>query len=278
MLENGARTYYIVREHPLRIIGKCRNHSKGTLRSFLAGICVVYIMMNWIPSIISIFVPVTNIDLFMRMQDMDPVTLASMPRIPVVIYLYSVFFSGVFNLGLCLYCLTYVRNRNTDLHAVAEAFQYYLKTLAVFVVQMLITAFWMMFLFIPGIIAALNYSQSFYILADDPDKGVMEVLAESKLMMRGNRMSYVRLLLYYFPYVIAAYLPVLLFTEVIARLDISGTAMSLISLLADIPLFLALGYVALGRTVFYELMINQGFAYFRYAGQEAFRELETDVR
>ena len=35
-----------------------------------------------------------------------------------------------------------------------------------------------------------------------------------------------------------------------------------------------MGLISMGKTVFYELMINKGFAEFRYAGQEAFRELE----
>ena len=35
-----------------------------------------------------------------------------------------------------------------------------------------------------------------------------------------------------------------------------------------------MGLISMGRCVFYELMINKGFADFRYAGQDAFRELE----
>jgi hypothetical protein len=46
---------------------------------------------------------------------------------------------------------------------------------------------WSLLLLIPGIIAAFRYSLCFYILADHPEMGIMEVLNESKRMMKGNK-------------------------------------------------------------------------------------------
>ena len=49
---------------------------------------------------------------------------------------------------------------------------------------------WMLLLIIPGIIAALAYSQTFYILAEDESIGAMDALKKSKEMMNGYKWKY----------------------------------------------------------------------------------------
>ena len=275
MPESELKRFYIVREHPVRIISKCKSHSKGTLGSFLIGFCLFYCVVSWVPQILSEFIPATNLDLFTTYTDADPAMLSQLPATPLVIILYSVFFSGVFKLSECLYTLTYIRNRKADYRAFTESFSFYLKTLGIYLVQMFLVAFWSLFFIIPGIIVALNFSQAFYILADDPDKSISEVLTESKIMMYGNKMNYLRLLLYYVPYFMIAYIPATLASAAAAKFSLNEPVLLIITLLTDIPIFAARGIMSMGRTVFYELMINKGFADFRYAGQDAFRELET---
>ena len=175
-----------------------------------------------------------------------------------------------------MYTLTYIRNRSVDYRALTESFNYYLKTLGIFVFQVLIVGFWSMFLVIPGIIAALNFSQAFYILAEDPEKSITDVLMESKIMMNGNKMNYVRLYIYYLPYIMLAYIPAFIIAALVAGSGLPQTALLIISMITDIPLFVAMGYMSMGKCVFYELIINKGFSDFRYAGQDAFRELESD--
>ena len=131
-----------------------------------------------------------------------------------------------------------------------------------------------MFFIVPGILAALNFTQAFYIFADDPDKSIPEILTESKMMMYGNRMNYVRLIICYIPYILIAYVPAFLLANLAASVNANQTGIMLLSMLADIPMFALYGFICLGRTVFYELMLNKGFADFKYAGQDAFRELE----
>ena len=236
MPESELKRFYIVREHPVRIISKCKSHSKGTLGSFLIGFCLFYCVVSWVPQILSEFIPATNLDLFTTYTDADPAMLSQLPATPLVIILYSVFFSGVFKF---------------------------------------LVAFWSLFFIIPGIIVALNFSQAFYILADDPDKSISKVLTESKIMMYGNKMNYLRLLLYYVPYFMIAYIPAAMASAAVAKFSLNEPALLIITLLTDIPIFAARGIMSMGRTVFYELMINKGFAEFKYAGQDAFRELET---
>ena len=278
MPEQELKRYYIVKEHPVRIISKCKSNSKGTLMSFLVGICILYAVMNWIPAVLTIFFPATNADLLATYTDADPAMLKQLPATSLVVIVYSIFFNGVFRLSECLYTLTYIRNRKSDLRALTESFPYYLKTFVIFVMQVLIVGFWSIFFIIPGIIAALNFSQAFYILADDPDKSITDVLMESKMMMYGNKMNYVRLYLYYMPYMMLAYIPAFGVAALVAGMNLPDPVLFVISMLVDIPLFIAMGLMDMGKCVFYELIINRGFADFRYAGQDAFRELEKPER
>ena len=183
------KRYYIVKEHPIRIINKCKVHSKGTLAQFMVGFCILYAVVNWIPQILSLYFPATNIDLLTQYSDADPVMLSRLPATPLVVFFYMMMFNGVFRLSECLYALTYIRNRVVDYRALGESLTYYLKAFGLFLVQTLVISFWTMFFIVPGILAALNFAQSFYIFADDPDKGITEILAESKMMMYGNRMN-----------------------------------------------------------------------------------------
>ena len=269
------KRYYIVKEHPLRIISKCKSHSKGTLASFLIGFGVLYAVMNWVPMVMAKFFPATNIDLFSAYTDADPEILSRLPATPLVVFFYLMLFSGVFRMGECLYALTYIRNRQVDYRAMTESLSYYFKALGVYILQTVIISFWTMFFVIPGILAALNFSQSFYILADDPDKPVTQILAESKMMMYGNRWNYVRLMLCYVPYILIAYMPALLLSDLASTVTLNSTGILLLSMAADIPMFIAYGYARLGQTVFYELLNNKSFADFKFAGQQAFRELEN---
>lgn len=269
------KRYYIVKEHPIRIMQKCKAHAKGTFGSFLGGICILYALLNWVPELLALKFPLTYIDLLSNYRDIDMQLAQNAPSTAVVVLLYAILFSGVFKLSETLYTLTYIRNKKVDYRALTESAPYYLKTLALYVIQLLLIAFWSVFFIVPGIIVFFNFSQVFYIMADDPDKPITQILAESKIMMKGNRLSYFRLLLYYFPYIFLSYFPAYIAVAAIADASLPTAAVLAISFITDIPVFAALGYMDLGKAVFYELLINKGFADFKYAGQDSFRKLEN---
>jgi uncharacterized membrane protein len=265
--------YYKVTENPFMILRKCKRHSKGTLMSFLVGICILYIFMNWVPELLGIVFPKTNVDLLLQYaSEENRAALSRLPGTPMVMYIYSMLLGGAFRTGECLYTLTYIRNRKPEYRALAEGFSLYGKVLLLYLIQTLIVAFWAMFLIVPGVIAALNYSQAFYILADDPEKGIMQVLGESKLMMLGNRMAYIRTLIVFLPYVMIAYVPAMVMSYYITADSLGAKAYTAAMLAAELPVFAAYGFMDIGRCAFYELLVNKGFQNFRYAGQEAFRE------
>lgn len=49
---------------------------------------------------------------------------------------------------------------------------------------------WMLLLYIPGIIKGFAYSQTMYIMAENPDMGANEAITRSREMMDGHKMEY----------------------------------------------------------------------------------------
>ena len=75
---------------------------------------------------------------------------------------------------------------------VGELFAHFNKFWAAFKVAFLtglFTALWSLLLVIPGIIKALSYSMSMYILAENPEIGALEAINRSKAMMDGHKME-----------------------------------------------------------------------------------------
>jgi uncharacterized membrane protein len=64
--------------------------------------------------------------------------------------------------------------------------------------MVLFIVLWLLLLIIPGIIAAISYSMTFYILADDKSIKPMEAIDKSKKMMDGYKWKYFFLCLRFF--------------------------------------------------------------------------------
>jgi uncharacterized membrane protein len=62
--------------------------------------------------------------------------------------------------------------------------------LGAYLLMVLFIVLWALLLIIPGIIAALAYGMTFYILADDPSVGPRQAISRSKELMRGNKWKY----------------------------------------------------------------------------------------
>lgn len=63
----------------------------------------------------------------------------------------------------------------------------YLKTVGALVLVNIFVSLWSLLLVIPGIIKMYEYYMVGYILADDPDMGVMDALRKSREMMKGHK-------------------------------------------------------------------------------------------
>ena len=90
--------------------------------------------------------------------------------------LYSLVLAGAFNYGIALFLLTFFRTKKTDNKLLFEGFAMIGKTILLNLVITLFTVLWTLLFIIPGIIAAIRYSQSFFILADHPEYTVMQCI------------------------------------------------------------------------------------------------------
>jgi len=108
-------------------------------------------------------------------------------NIPYLGSIASLVLSGPFQLGIIFFALRFTRRQRAELGNIFEGFQHFGRALGAYLLQVLFVLLWSLLLIIPGIIASLSYSQTFYILADNPSIGPMEAIGESKKMMNGYK-------------------------------------------------------------------------------------------
>lgn len=110
--------------------------------------------------------------------------------------------SGPFILGISMFSLSLARNEDARLEQLFDGFKNFKTAITTYLYVLIFTILWTLLLIIPGIIAALSYSQAFFILADNKDIGAMEAIDKSKAMMDGYKLKLFGLWLIYFVLII----------------------------------------------------------------------------
>jgi uncharacterized membrane protein len=118
--------------------------------------------------------------------------------IPYVGPIASLIISGPFALGLSYFSLSISRNQDAKLEQIFQGFNNFGTALGTYLLMLLFTVLWAILLIIPGIIAAISYSMTFYILADDHSIGAMDAIDKSKKMMDGYKWKFFYLGLRFF--------------------------------------------------------------------------------
>ena len=116
--------------------------------------------------------------------------VGSIGIIPIVGSLASLFIAGHFAVGLSTFSLAISRNQDARIEQLFLGFNNYVTILGAYLLMILYILLWTLLLIIPGIIAALSYSMTFYILADDDTIKAQEALDKSKKMMDGYKWKY----------------------------------------------------------------------------------------
>ena len=114
----------------------------------------------------------------------------SMPKTSILSMIYILIVGGAFTLGISLFYLASFRGHKVTSLDIFLGFERFGKALRLMLFQSLFIFLWSMLFIIPGIIAAIRYSQAFFVLADDPEKTVRQCMDESKMMMKGNKAKY----------------------------------------------------------------------------------------
>ncbi len=106
--------------------------------------------------------------------------------------------AGPLLVGVSVFSLNISRRREARFEQIFDGFRNYVTSLAAYLLVVLFVFLWALLLIIPGIIAALSYSMTFYIIADDESIEPMEALKKSKKMMEGHKLKLFYLVLRYF--------------------------------------------------------------------------------
>ena len=94
---------------------------------------------------------------------------------------------GPLSLGYTTLILLISRNQKPDFAILFSGFKRFGVSLAAYLLMSIFTILWLLLLIIPGIIAWLRYSQTFYILSEDEKISPLGAISKSKEMMVGNK-------------------------------------------------------------------------------------------
>ena len=94
--------------------------------------------------------------------------------------------SGYIQLGLAVFCLDVFNKGEGEFTTIFKQFNSFKPVIFIIILSIAILVGFIL-LIIPGIIIGLMYSQVFFILAEDPDIGVIEAFNLSEKMMRNHK-------------------------------------------------------------------------------------------
>ena len=262
---------YIVREDLGEIRYLSIMHMKDDMMKYILGIVLFYVFMDLVPAVLGFFVPRSYFKVVAG--DIDPKILAQLPDLAFSSFIYAMALGGVLMLGRSLYILRYLRNKQIDYPSILDGVRFFFSATLIYIIQMTVISVLTMFLVIPGIIAFYMFRQAFNVLAEDPSRSAMSCLAESRRLMACNKLRLFQLDMTYIPFVIFGILPLVAFSFM--GMPDMGKYTKLISILITfilkLPMYHAMGSMFFGQTVFYELMVANGFRNFKYKGETVFR-------
>lgn len=178
----------------------------------------------------------------------------TMPKVSPLSSLYMLLVGGPLSLGISLFFLALFRRQLVEVSDVFLGFEKFGKALGLFVYMTLFIFLWTLLFIIPGIIAAIRYSQAFYILADDPEKGIRQCMDESKAMMKGNKLKYFCLELSFIGWLILSSIPASVLITVGDALGSDGIITVIFSIIAGLFMAPVIAYMSATQAGFYEIL------------------------
>lgn len=246
----------IVQESSSTIRAIARDHLSGNWGKVVVGILLFQVMTSLVPSLLSCITTFSTPTYNIALDETISINyLAS---------LYETFLTGTFEVGACAFLLAFFRFKDANPGYIFNGFNFYIKTLLLTLVMGIFIILWSLLLIIPGIIAAFRYSQAYTILADDPTKGVMQCLRESKELMINNKFKLFCLELSFIGWAILAGIP----SGILHATHFSGVTAAVLGFAAAIPVVFVSAYQGVAEIAFYELASGRLVAKFEEEPQD----------
>ena len=116
--------------------------------------------------------------------------ISAVNNIPLIGSLASLVITGPLALGLVWFSIDLAKNNETKIEVIFDGFKEFTKASGAYLLMILYIIGWTFLFIIPGIIKAISYSQTFYILSDDTSIGSEEAIQKSMQMMDGHKLQY----------------------------------------------------------------------------------------
>lgn len=176
----------------------------------------------------------------------------------IVLELILIVVSSMMECGTSNVCLKLYGENDVRIADTFYGFSFFLKVIGLYLWQCLFILLWSMLFIIPGIIAALRYSQSFFIFVENPEKTIRECVNESKLLMKGNIFKIFKLNLSYIGWILLVALPFGIVSGISEYIYIYGSyntylLLSVVALIIEvIATSILMPYIYSGMVVFYK--------------------------
>ncbi len=158
---------------------------------------------NWTQALIVVLVA----QLILSFPSSLAVSIGSGDIMLQLLYVYSVIMQGPVTLGAAYYFLRLFRGEHAEAGDMRFGLAYIAKGMMLFFNIAGRVVLWSFLFLIPGFIKAIEFSQCFFILAEDPRRSIPECMYMSRAMMYGNRMHFFNFMLGFAPWMILALAP-----------------------------------------------------------------------
>jgi len=108
------------------------------------------------------------------------------------------FIQGPISIGLATYSLAIANQKDYSYNQIFTGFKYFFKALFLYLLFNISVLIGTILLIIPGVVIFLMFSQIFYIIADDPETGVIEAFKKSASLMKNKKLQLFGLVMRYF--------------------------------------------------------------------------------
>ena len=109
----------------------------------------------------------------------------------------ALFIVGPISIGLATYSLSIVNEEDFSYNQIATGFKYFFKALFLYLLFNFSVLIGTILLIIPGVVIFLMFSQIFYIIAENPQIGVIDAFKKSASLMKNKKLQYLGLGLRY---------------------------------------------------------------------------------
>jgi uncharacterized membrane protein len=107
--------------------------------------------------------------------------------IPVFGTVATLIIGGPMYMGVTRIFLRIYNKESFELAQMFDGFKDFARTFSAYLLMAIYTFLWSLLLIVPGIIAALSYSMTFFIMAENPDISASDAIRQSKQMMMGHK-------------------------------------------------------------------------------------------